>query len=150
MAMTPCINMPVGRKRKNMERKKYNSTKKLAGAVVYRGWKNWDVGDILVGKLSRFIFDERYKNSNPVFIVEETFFKDKDQNLKAGTHLQLSATKILKQTVTEDVIGEVLQIELVGWHTVKTGVGKGKDTPLFEIDTVDLSSDEDTSAEDDL
>lgn len=132
-----------------MERRKYVSKKKIQGDVNYRGWKDWTVGDIVIGKLLRFNKDKFGKNC-PVFEVEECFFKDKKAVIEQGGCLQLNHSKILGETITEDLIGEVIQVELTGFHTIQNGPYKGKETPLFEIDVMGFEEDEEGSAEDEL
>jgi hypothetical protein len=142
--------MPIGRKKQRgkimSERRKYVSKKKMSGNVNYRGWKDWDIGDIVVGKLTRFVTD-KFGKQCPVLEVEDCFFKDKKAVVAAGDCLQLNYSKILGEGILPEHIGEIFQVELTGFHTIKNGPYKGKETPLFEIDIMGLEGEEESESE---
>lgn len=103
----------------------------VMGQSSYRAWKNWDVGDYLVGK---FISQGEDNFGNPSYKVEviEAGFENADVPA-TGSIFSFNSSGALNKAMEEITVGDVLKVIYKGEDTVTKGKFKGKKFHSMEV-----------------
>lgn len=103
----------------------------VVGQSFYRPWKNWSVGDFLVGK---YVSQSEDTFGNPNYKVEviEAKFED-GKEPKEGTIFTFNSSGTLKKAMEEIATGDVLKVIYKGEDTVTKGKFKGKKFHSMEV-----------------
>lgn len=117
----------------------FTTKKKLSGQAVYRKWEEWDMGDILIGKLMGYK-DDQYGNKCPLIQVIDSQFKDKKANIEEGKTIQLNKCGMLAKALESVTEGEIVQIEYTGQSTIEKGKYKGKEAHTMEVQLLEEDS----------
>jgi hypothetical protein len=124
------------------DKRKYVTKKKMThGPKTYRGWKEWAVGDIFVGKYLESYIDDKYNQKKYVFETVETFFKDKKVKLTEGSCLVLNSCGMLKKMEDKLEVGNMYQIEYTGISEIAKGKFAGKESHTISVEEVALAGD---------
>lgn len=114
----------------------FKTTKVLSGAQTqYRAWKDWDVGDVLIGTLKGT--SKNRKNVNKVdwiVQVEDAQFSDKAAAKKViGKTLTLNCAGQLDKGLEQIEFGEMFQVTYNGAKEMKGGPHSGKEAHTMEV-----------------
>jgi hypothetical protein len=133
-----------------MLKRKYRVSEKVSGSPkVFKGWKDWKVGDTVIGVFKDTYID-KYKKTATVINVEETFFKG-DKAEYAGKDLVLNSCGKLDKAVEKLQKGDLIQIEYKGKSMLETGPYAGKEAHDVQVDKIELVEDDsDLDETDDL
>jgi hypothetical protein len=136
----------------------FKSKKKLSGArATYRPWKEWEIGDLIIGKY-RGQKEDNYEKPNWLFEVLDAQFSDGraakkliGQTIGLNSNGQLN--KAMNSGLEKGSIEEgetILQVMYNGTSEIEKGKYAGKDAHLVEVDIVeeDDGSEEDADSED--
>ena len=115
----------------------FTKTKTLSGGrSVYRTWKDWDVGDIIVGQYEG-TQDNKFNasKSNYVFKIIESFIKDKEFEalIPEGATLVLNTVGMLEKAMKKANEGEIFQITYTGMGPIEKGIYAGKEAHSMEV-----------------
>jgi len=135
--------------------------KKLTGIrCVYRAWKEWEVGDYIIGTYVGSKTDQ-YEKPNWIFKVEEVggpsikaLKKLVDQNIGLNSAGNLNSAMVDKNGNEKVVIGTALQITYNGMEEMEGGKYKGKDKHNIDVEVMEdedgsEAPEEDTEEDDD-
>lgn len=127
-----------------MAKRVYKTTKKLSGGKSsYRGWGDWEIGDMIIGKYIGSDVDQ-YDKPNFKFLVEEAVFSKTSEAKKLkGQNLTLNSAGQLNKAMKDVEEGQLVQIVYNGTSEIEKGKYKGKDAHQVEVDLVE----EDTGEE---
>jgi hypothetical protein len=126
----------------------FKTKKKLSGGrAEYRPWRDWSVGDIVIGKYKGSKIDNYEKPNWLIEVVDAQFSKKKDGDKLVGKVLGLNSAGQLDKAMEGVNEGEMIQVHYVGTSTIEKGKYKGKDAHQIEVDIVVEEGDED---EDDM
>ncbi|RTL05264.1 hypothetical protein EKK58_08375 [Candidatus Dependentiae bacterium] len=126
----------------------FTTKKKLSGAMFYRKWDDWAIGDIFIGEYTGTKKDTQYDTEHFVFKVVETQFKDKKANFEGGKTVVLNRCGMLAKALDGVEFGQIIQLEYNGIGTMKKGKFKGKEAHSMEIQLVELEESSDDSVDD--
>ena len=103
----------------------------VMGQSSYRAWKNWDIGDYLVGK---FVSQGEDNFGNPSYKVEviEAGFENADAPA-TGSIFSFNSSGALNKAMEEISVGDVLKVIYKGEDTVTKGKFKGKKFRSMEV-----------------
>ena len=135
-----------------MAKRVFKSKKKLSGGrCTYRAWKDWEVGDYIIGQYKGSKTDN-YDKPNWLVLVEEASFADKKEAKKLeGQVIGLNSNGMLNKAMERVEEGDMIQVMYNGTSEIEKGKYAGKDAHLVEVDLVteDDGSDEEEEIEDD-
>ena len=129
----------------------------MNGGSKYRKWKDWEVGDFVVGKFVDTRTDN-YGKPNWILEVEEFEFDDEDMELEVGDRLGLNSCGSL-DAVMEDKVDEgmVIRVEYAGKSTLPDNhkfAGKEVHSVIVQVaedeDSVDGGGSNSLSDDDDI
>lgn len=105
--------------------------KTVIGQSSYRPWKNWSVGDFLVGK---YVAETQDTFGNPNYKVEviEAKFED-GKEPKPGTVFTFNSSGSLKKAMPTIDFGQVVKVIYKGEGVVEKGKFKGKTFHNMEV-----------------
>lgn len=120
-----------------MAKRVFKTTKKLSGAkTAYRPWKEWEVGDIMIGKFLSTRTDN-YDKPNYMFEVEDAQFTDfKLAKKLIGENLTLNSNGQLDKAMENVEEGSMVQVTYNGTSTIEKGKYAGKEAHSVEVDLV--------------
>jgi hypothetical protein len=105
--------------------RKFKTKRELTASVVYRGYKEWAVGDIVIGDIVDFRKDDYGGMGVVINVVDCQFSKDKKKF--EGKKLYLNSCAIIKKSMDDLKPGMTLQVEYKGTGVTKKGKYAGKD-----------------------
>lgn len=116
--------------------------RKLNGGCIYRPWKNWAEGDVVVGKFIRQD-EDMYHKPNWIIEIEETEFTNEEDNLEVGKHLGLNSCGSLDKAMEKNEVmeGTIIQIEYTGKIMLEKGPFAGKEAHTVILSVADGDSD---------
>lgn len=120
-------------------KRKYKAKKKLTGTrAVYRPWKEWEVGDIIIGVYQGSQTDN-YDKPNWLFEVVDAFFQKKPKTAAklVGQVIGLNSNGKLDKAMKKVEPGVMVQVEYKGMGTIEGGKYKGKDAHDVAVDLVE-------------
>ncbi len=130
----------------------FKSKKKLSSTrAVYRPWRDWEVGDYLIGVYKGSQIDN-YEKSNWLIEVEEAVFvKDKkDAKALVGKVIGLNSNGKLDKAMESAVVGQILQVTYNGMSEIEKGKYKGKEAHDVEVELMMVEGeDEDEEVDED-
>lgn len=135
----------------------FKTKKKLSATrAVYRPWRDWEVGDILIGTYKGSQIDN-YEKPNWLFEVEDAQFTNKkDAKRVMGQVVGLnSCGKLDAAMQTKDGepkvdVGQIVQIEYKGTSEIEKGKFKGKEAHDVEVEIVEeVDPDDDEELDED-
>ena len=142
-----------------MAKRVFKSKKKLSGGrCVYRAWKDWEVGDYVIGTYKGSKQDQ-YDKPNWMIQVEECGFVDRKAAKKLdGQVIGLNSSGQLNKAMEHVEEGDMIQVMYNGTSEITEGKYAGKDAHLIEVDLVEeeganfdaSDDDEEETDEDDL
>lgn len=119
----------------------------LSGSKVYRPWKEWEIGDYIIGKYESREIDN-YKKPCYILKVEEVFFNDEtaEEKFKVGSQIGLNHNGILAKVMDSDNVhmGDVVRIEYQGTNKMTKGNFAGKDAHSLLIQVAEEGDDLET------
>ena len=115
---------------------KKRSFRKLNGGKSYRAWKNWDVGDTIVGK---YVGDsvDNYDKPNWHIQIEECDFSEESANIEAGKTIGLNSAGGLDKAMDNVEIGQFVEITYQGTSVLEKGKFAGKEAHNIEVSVCD-------------
>lgn len=132
----------------------FKKTKKMSGGPkTFRAWKEWTVGDYVIGKYVGTHEDQYQKTCRIIGVVDGEFAKKgafkkiNGQNLVLNAAGQLDAAFEDKNGNAKISEGEMVQIMYNGTSQITKGKYAGKDAHLIEVDLVEEEGDEDEEEE---
>lgn len=121
----------------------------LSGSKNFRPWKEWEIGDYVVGKYERKEIDN-YKKDNWVLKVEEVFFQDQaaEERFGPGKMVGLNSNGSLDKVMNSGQVkfGDVIRVEFDGMSPM--GKGKFEGEMAFSIIVAVCESDNSGSIQD--
>jgi hypothetical protein len=137
----------------NDEKRKFKVSRELTLAKQYRGWEEWEVGDIVIGEVVGVHEDKKYNQKSPVIKVIDAQFK-KDAKKFTGRNLVLNSTGMMRNAMPniESMIGKLIQVEYQGSGPMENGPYKGKNAHLTPVSLIeeDVDHGQDSDESDDL
>jgi len=132
-----------------MEAKRvFKSKKKLSGSrCTYRAWKNWAVGDYLIGKYVGSKTDNYDKPNWMVEVVEASFSKKKESKELIGQIIGLNSAGQFDKAMEKVAEGELVQVMYNGMGEIEKGKYAGKDAHSIEVDLVTEDGDDDSDSD---
>lgn len=136
-----------------MAKRVFKSKKKLSGGArcVYRAWKEWEVGDIIIGVYTGSRIDN-YDKPNWMLEVLDAQFASKPKTAKKliGQTIGLNSTGQLNNAMEKVEEGQIIQVMYNGMAEMEKGKYAGKDAHQVEVDIVeeDDGSEEEETEED--
>lgn len=130
-------------------KRKFKTLKTLTGRNLYRQYDEWDVGDIVVGKIVDFGKD-KYDKTCPIIEVLEVMFKDKKENERVmGKRLFLNSCGKLAKKINEGALeeGMIIQLEYLGKNVMEKGKYAGKQAHDVNIELGEMEGDEEAAGE---
>lgn len=135
---------------------KKRTFRNLSGAKAYRPWKNWEVGDFVIGKLVDTEIDQ-YKKTCYILELEEVSFNDAEaeRNAQDLGRIGLNHTGLLAKIMDDKCeIGQVVRVEYQGTSTMQKGPNAGAEAHSLLISVAEEDEECDTgeslSDDDDL
>ena len=131
-----------------MAKRVFQVKKSLGGVKSYRPWKEWKVGDYIVGKFVDRGIDQ-YDKNNYTFIIEDAQFLEASDlaDSLVGKKLCLNACGSLDKQMEEVTEGQFVRIEYTGLATITKGKFAGKEahSTILEIleETEEVGEEED-------
>jgi hypothetical protein len=111
-------------------KRKFKTKRELTASVVYRGYKEWAVGDIVIGEIVDFRKDDYGGMGVVINVLDCQFSKDKKKF--EGKKLYLNSCAIIKKSIDDLKAGMILQVEYLGVGVTQKGKFAGKD--FHEVD----------------
>lgn len=134
-----------------MAKRTFKVKKKLSkGRTEYRAWKDWDVGDIMIGQ---FVAqgEDQYDKPNWVFkVVDAQFENAKVAKKLIGKAITLNSNGQLDKAMKKVEEGELIQVTYNGMAEITKGKYKGKESHLVEVDMVVDESEEEIDEDEEL
>lgn len=115
--------------------------KKVKGERLYKKWKEWEVGDYVLGRLTE-VGEDQFKKANYIVEVMETSFDD----VPVGKNMCLNSNGSLDYRMQDVEIGTIIRVEYEGEDVMEKGPFKGKP---FHMVGLEVAVGEDTSVEED-
>lgn len=109
--------------------------RQLTGVKNYRPWKEWEIEDLVVGKLIRIDKDQYRKNAY-VLELEDVDFADADlAETLMGKPFVLNSVGILDRQFEDGHfdIGDVIQVVYKGTSVMTKGPNEGDEAHSIEI-----------------
>lgn len=130
-------------------KRKFKTKRELTASVTYRGYKEWAVGDIVIGEIVDFRKDD-YGGTGVVINVLDCQFS-KDAKKYEGKKLYLNSCAVIKKLQADELlsIGQTIQVEYKGTSVTKKGKYAGKDFHEVGIQIVEEDDGSGQSSEDD-
>lgn len=134
------------------QKRKFRTSKVLSGSrSEYRAWKEWDEGDLVIGKL----LGSSPNKLNPgkkdwLLEVIEVGFQDKADSKrlgKAGTRLTLNTAGQLDKGLEQVKMGAIVQVTYNGNKEMEGGKYAGKMAHMMEVTEVEEDKGEEESEE---
>jgi hypothetical protein len=135
-----------------MSKRVFKSKKKLSGGPsVYRPWKDWEFGDLIIGTYKGSRTDKYGNPSWLIDVVDAQFISGKDAKKVIGKTIGLNSAGQLNKAMAKVEEGEMVQIMYNGSAQIEGGKYKGKDAHLIEVDlVVEEGDDEEDNEDEDL
>ena len=130
-----------------MFKRRFASKKSLKGAMEFRKWSDYEIGDIVVGKFVG-IHHCQYDKENPKIQVIEAFFKDGSGAQLTGKNLVLNSCGVLDSAMKEVKEGDIIQVEYCGQTELTKGKYAGKEAHSLNIEIVEEIEEDGEEAED--
>lgn len=115
--------------------------RKINGSKTYRPWKQWDVGEYVVGKYLELGEDNF---GNPSYSVE--VMETNVESFKEGTTVGINSCGGLNLAMEKICTGTVIRLEYEGTDVMEKGKFKGKEFHIVGVavaeDALDDSDDE--------
>lgn len=127
-------------------KRKFKTLKTLTGRNLYRQYDEWDVGDIVIGKIVDWGTD-KYEKKCPIIEVIDPMFKKKSENERvAGKRLFLNSCGKLAKRINEGALeeGMTIQLEYLGKNVMEKGKYAGKEAHDVNVDIVAEDTGEET------
>ena len=104
--------------------------KQVMGASSYKAWKEWEIGDYVVGKYSK---EGEDKFGNPTYQLEviEAGFEEKAPAV--GAYFTLNSSGSLNKAFEDIEIGQVVKVIYKGEDTINKGKFAGKKYHSMEV-----------------
>lgn len=96
--------------------------KKVNGQRSYKGWKEWSIGDFVVGSFEEEGEDKYGKPNYIINILESTF---EGENFQEGKTICLNSCGSLDHAMKKAAIGNVIQVEYMGQVMLEKGTYAG-------------------------
>lgn len=121
-----------------MAKRTFKSKRKLSGGrCTYRAWKEWEVGDLIIGKF-KGQKEDNYGNPNWLIEVEDAQFSDgKAAKKLVGQTIGLNSAGQLNKAMEKVEEGDMIQVVYNGTSEIEKGKYKGKDSHLMDVDLVE-------------
>lgn len=127
------------------QKRVFKSKKKLSGGrATYRAWKEWEMGDLIIGKYKGQREDNYDKPNWLVEVIDAQFSDTKAAKKLIGQTIGLNSNGQLNKAMekgieTEAIVeGEtILQVLYNGTSEIEKGKYAGKDAHLVEVDVVE-------------
>ena len=119
-----------------MAKRVFKTKKVLSGVrTEYRAWKEWDEGDVVIGKLIGTSKNKMGENKKDWIIeVEDAFFSDKkEQKRVIGKNLTLNTAGQLDKGMEQLEIGAMVQVTYNGNAEMEGGKFAGKMAHKMEV-----------------
>lgn len=131
------------------EKRVFKSKKKLSGGrCTYRPWKDWEVGDLIIGKYKGSKIDNYEKPNWLIEVLDAQFAKKKEASKLVGQTIGLNSAGQLDKAMEHVSEGDTVQVLYNGTSQIEKGKYKGKDAHLIEVDLVEEEGEESDEAED--
>lgn len=132
-----------------MAKRTFKTSKQLTINKTYRKWEDFDMGDVVIGKVIGNHIDQ-YGKDCPVIEVLDAQFK-KDSAKFQGKNLVLNSCGMLSKAMKDANVqlGELIQVEYKGTSNIEKGPFKGKDAHVMDIQIVEEDTGEEELTEDD-
>jgi len=103
----------------------------VMGQSSYRSWKQWDIGDYLVGK---YVSEGEDQFGNPNYKVEviEAGFSEGEAP-KQNSIFSFNSSGALNKAMEQVAVGDVIKVIYKGEETVTKGKFKGKKFHSMEV-----------------
>jgi hypothetical protein len=128
----------------------FTTKKKLSGVKTeYRAWKEWDEGDILIGKLVGSSQNRKNKSKKDWMLqVEECEFSDKKEEKRLrGKTVTLNTAGQLDKGMEQVDEGQLVQITYNGSKEMQGGEYEGQMAHTMEVELVSEEGEEPEEAE---
>ncbi len=128
-----------------MGKRTFVTRKKLSGVKTeYRAWKEWDEGDILIGKLVGSSQNRKNKSKKDWLIqVEEVVFSDKKEEKRLrGKTVTLNTAGQLDKGMDQVEEGQMVQITYNGSKEMEGGEYAGQNAHTMEVELVEEEGEE--------
>ena len=128
----------------------FKAKKKLSGGrAAYRPWKEWEVGDYIIGVFKGTKTDN-YDKDNYLIEVEDVGGPSKALKKLIGQTLGLNETGQLKKAMAKVEEGEIVQVMYNGMAEIEGGKYKGKEAHSIEVDLMSAEGEDEDEETDDL
>lgn len=124
-----------------MSKRVFNVKKTLTGANVYRPWKDYVEGDVVVGTYQGVHVDN-YKKNNAKIKVVHAEFADGTGDTFIGKTLVINSCGSLEKSLESMVEGCAYQFVYNGTVTLAKGPYAGKEAHSVAIEEVELESED--------
>lgn len=105
--------------------------RQVKGSKVYKGWKDWLEGDVLIGVFKGTYVDKFKKTGYDIEVIETQFQEGEDLN--AGTILGLNAMGSLDYKMEDVEEGSVIRLEYTGKTLLEKGPYAGKEAHTVSL-----------------
>ena len=123
----------------------FRSKKKLSGSrCVYRAWKTWSVGDLIIGTYRGSKIDNYDKPNWIIDVIDAQFSKKKEGEKLVGQTIGLNSAGGLDKAMEKVEEGTVIQVMYNGTSTIEKGKYAGKDAHNIEVDLVEEDTADDS------
>jgi hypothetical protein len=125
-----------------MAKRTFKTKKKLSGSrTEFRPWKDWETGDILIGK---FVGEKEDQYGNPGWIFEVEDAQWEGGKKLGGKKITLNSAGQLNKAMTDNELepGQWVQVTYNGTAEIEKGKYKGKDSHLIEVDLLEEENEE--------
>ncbi len=102
--------------------------RKVNGSKTYRPWKEWEVGEYLVGKYLELCEDSY---GNPSYSIEA--MESNVESLKEGTTIGINSCGGLNLAMEKIATGSIIRLEYEGTDVMEKGKFKGKDFHMVGV-----------------
>lgn len=126
-------------------KRKFKTKRELTASCLYRGYEEWSVGDIVIGKIVDFRKDS-YGNMGIVIHVEDCQF-NKDAKKFQDKKLYLNSCGTVKGVIDELSTNDVIQVEYKGKVVTQKGKFAGKDRHDLAIQVLEEDDGSESSEE---
>jgi hypothetical protein len=114
------------------------------GAMTFRKWDMWAIGDVLIGKFKGTHIDG-YDKVCPMIEVLDAQFKDGSGDKFMGTTLSLNHNGVVGKAMEKVQEGEIVQFVYNGKTMLEKGKYAGKEAHSVSVDLMELADDDDSS-----
>lgn len=134
-----------------MAKRVFKTKRVLSGArTIYRAWKEWDEGDIVIATFKGTSQNRKNKAKvDWIVFIEDAFFADKkEQKRVIGNTLTLNCAGQLDNGMKQVEVGETVQVTYNGCKEMQGGDYEGQMAHLMEVITVEEDDGSDSLDED--